>query len=479
LASARLAALGGAGLAACGTPVEERRLRSEAPLAVPPAATPTPPRLPPVRLPHDEAPHNTLAEWWYYTGHLFGDSGSVAVSTGSPGSLGTPSSLGSTGSTGSTGSDGSTSGGPSAPGAAPSGATGVRLRTGTAQAAAGREEYGFELVFFRGVRGTRPPGYAAHFAVTDLGRGRFTYDQRQDVALNETASPAPAPAARAPGAAASSQAPDQAPDAGFQGPAAPGQGTGATIPSRPPGIVSYGSADGGFDLAFGGWWMRGRDGQDHLVATMPGYELDLELVALRPPALHLGEPPWQPGLISFGPAGYSYYYSRTRLAVRGTLVVDGAPRTVGGEAWMDHQWGDFLVLGGGGWDWFSAHLHDGRDLTLSVVRDASGATVLAYGTLVAPGGEAHHLPPSAFELTVTQSWTSPHTGIRYPAGWRLRVPDQGLDLQWTPLLADQELDTRASTGVIYWEGAVAVSDAATGHLLGRGYVELTGYTAPR
>jgi predicted secreted hydrolase len=224
--------------------------------------------------------------------------------------------------------------------------------------------------------------------------------------------------------------------------------------------------------------MAGREGQDRLSAAMPGYAVDLALAALRPPALHLGEPPWQPGLISFGPAGYSYYYSRTRMAVAGTLQVDGAPRAVAGEAWMDHQWGDFLVLGSGGWDWFSAQLRDGRDVTISVVRDASGATLLAYGTLVEAGGEARHLPPISFEVTATGAWTSPRTGIRYPSGWRLRQPAHNLDLAWTPLLADQELDTRASSGVSYWEGAVAVSDAATGAGLGRGYVELTGYTVP-
>jgi predicted secreted hydrolase len=58
------------------------------------------------------------------------------------------------------------------------------------------------------------------------------------------------------------------------------------------------------------------------------------------------------------------------------------------------------------------------------------------------------------------------------------VPDAAVDLRWVPLLQDQELDTRASTGVVYWEGAVRLEDAA-GQDAGRGYVELTGYTASR
>jgi len=49
---------------------------------------------------------------------------------------------------------------------------------------------------------------------------------------------------------------------------------------------------------------------------------------------------------------------------------------------------------------------------------------------------------------------------------------------WTlePLMDDQELDSRASTGTIYWEGAVRVS--RDGREVGRGYLELTGYWKP-
>ena len=380
-------------LAGCGPRGGDPRLTSVAPIPVGPAPTPTPLALPPVRLPEDEAPHAVLAEWWYYTGHLY------------------------------------------APGAAGS----------EAQA-----EYGFELVFFRAVRGERPPGYAAHFAVTDLPRERFRYDQRQDVALNEFAGPPPAPAL------------------GAGGPA------GALLA----GTVSRPVPGGGFDLTLDGWRIAGRDGRDALKAAMPGYDLDVGLTATRPPVLHLGDPPQLPGLISFGPAGYSYYYSRTRMTAAGTLTVDGAPLAVRGDVWMDHQWGDFLVLGGGGWDWFAGTLRDGRDLTCSIVRDAAGQVVLAYGTLVEADGQTRHLRAADLQLTPTGWWTSPRTRIRYPSGWRVSVPGAGLDLNWVPLLEDQELDTRPSTGVVYWEGAVRLEDAATGADAGRGYVELTGYTSP-
>jgi predicted secreted hydrolase len=45
-----------------------------------------------------------------------------------------------------------------------------------------------------------------------------------------------------------------------------------------------------------------------------------------------------------------------------------------------------------------------------------------------------------------------------------------------PLMDDQELDARASTGTVYWEGAVRA--LREGREAGRGYLELTGYWKP-
>jgi predicted secreted hydrolase len=42
------------------------------------------------------------------------------------------------------------------------------------------------------------------------------------------------------------------------------------------------------------------------------------------------------------------------------------------------------------------------------------------------------------------------------------------------LVDDQELDSRTSTGAIYWEGLSELVDAR-GQVVGRGYLEMTGY----
>src|SRR5262249_18416790 len=135
----------------------------------------------------------------------------------------------------------------------------------------------------------------------------------------------------------------------------------------------------GFDLTVETWSMRGALGRDSLSADMPSYAIDLRLTATRPPALHRG------GYLQFGPAGDSYYYSRTRMLVDGTLQVGESARVVTGLAWMDHQWGDFRYdPAQGGWDWFGVQLDDGSDLMVTRLRDATGAVVGGYGTFIAP-----------------------------------------------------------------------------------------------
>ena len=160
------------------------------------------------------------------------------------------------------------------------------------------------------------------------------------------------------------------------------------------------------------------------------------------------------------------------------LLDQGLPRPVTGTAWIDHQWGDFISIASGGWDWYSVHLDDGRDFTASVVRDELGATGLQYGTLVGPGGETTHLP-RGLTWRFGQPAAGPvRTRVRsiLRAG-RSRSPATVCTYAWDPLLLDQELDTRGSTGVAYWEGAVSVRRRRR-RRLACGYVELTGYGPP-
>ncbi|HXI45494.1 MAG TPA: lipocalin family protein, partial [Candidatus Acidoferrales bacterium] len=240
---------------------------------------------------------------------------------------------------------------------------------------------------------------------------------------------------------------------------------------------------GSLSSAPNAWTFSGHGGLDGLTAGMTEAEaaaaggsfgFALALQDVKGSVLHDGD-----GWVDFGPAGGSYYYSRPRMAARGTLTLDGQQLRVTGSVWFDHQWGDFISVGGGGWDWFAVNLSDGTDLTLSLVRNADGSLPLVYGTIVDATGEAAHLGPHDFTVAATGSWTSPTTGIAYPSGWRLTIPGKDLTIDLVPTLPNQELDTRATTGVVYWEGSQVVRASRAGtNLDGEAYVELTGYGPP-
>ncbi len=145
---------------------------------------------------------------------------------------------------------------------------------------------------------------------------------------------------------------------------------------------------------------------------------------------------------------------------------------------MDHQWGNFLTLAGGGWDWFSIQLGNNTEMMLYLIRDASGRTISSYVGYIGPRAESVLLPASALKVTVLDHWRSPVTGADYPSGWRVDINDPRVQasLVLIPELKDQELVVLQSTGNSYWEGAVSIQGQSAGQIVkGEGYVELTGY----
>jgi RND superfamily putative drug exporter len=296
--------------------------------------------------------------------------------------------------------------------------------------------YGFEFVVFRVERGGFPVAWASHLAVTDEGRDAFHFAQR--VEFGEQVD--------------------------LEALGRPGFSFRIAAPSA-------------------NWEMSGSDGHDRLLATTTALEaaaagspgglgMDLELDATKPPALHDGD-----GWVDFGAGGSSYYYSRTAMDTSGSVTLGDRTFDVTGSAWFDHQWGDFIAVGGGGWDWFAINLDDGTDLMLSLNRDIDGSYPIVYGTLVDAAGRSRNLPRETFGVEITDRWLSPRTGADYPAAWRITIPGEDLEITLRPTVADQELDTRVTTS-IYWEGSQVVEarrgDKALG---GEAYVELTGYAS--
>jgi predicted secreted hydrolase len=218
------------------------------------------------------------------------------------------------------------------------------------------------------------------------------------------------------------------------------------------------------------WTMTSTDPTDlfplHLRAEEDGVGIDLWLTDAKPVVLQ-GDRGWDPK--GEGAGNASYYYSFTRIETEGRILLGTDSLSVTGSSWKDHEWST-SALGEEevGWDWFALQLDDGREIMFYQLRRRDGTqSPFTGGTLVRTDGTYRHLPPSEVQLEVLETWTSEVSGSVYPAGWRLRVPGEAVDLNISPVMNNQELNV----SVRYWEGAVDISGSSAG----RGYVELTGY----
>ena len=73
-----------------------------------------------------------------------------------------------------------------------------------------------------------------------------------------------------------------------------------------------------------------------------------------------------------------------------------------------------------------------------------------------------------------RSWKSPLSQTTYPVEWMVRTPAGFYTVR--AVIDNQELDSRRSTGTIYWEGLSELL-SSNGKLVGTGYLEMTGYAA--
>ena len=229
------------------------------------------------------------------------------------------------------------------------------------------------------------------------------------------------------------------------------------------------------DTAVGiGGWSLARMPDDRYRARVDDRDLAVTLeFAPRTPPVAQGDD----GFSRKGPKATqaSYYYSRPQLPATGTVALGGETVRVAGVAWLDHEWSsEILDASSDGWDWAGLNFDDGSALVAFRIRRRDGGVLWSYARWIDAGGAASTSPPGgdvAPRFAPDRSWTSPRTGARYPVAMTIAVGARTLALE--PLFDDQELDARASTGTVYWEGAVRVVEA--GREVGRGYLELTGY----
>jgi len=225
------------------------------------------------------------------------------------------------------------------------------------------------------------------------------------------------------------------------------------------------------DVVLGDWHLvRSADGTFSANADTGEFALKLRLQPTQPVLLQ-GDRGYSAKGASTAEA--SYYYSVPHLSVSGSLRQAGRTVAVGGEAWLDHEWSsNFLAARSAGWDWTGLNLDDGSSLTAFQLRDSAGKPIWAGGSYRSASGALVNLQRGDVSFFTHRSWQSPRTGARYPVVQTLtiKLPSGSRQFMLTPMFDDQELDSRATGGPVYWEGAVQTGG-------GKGYLELVGYSA--
>lgn len=243
--------------------------------------------------------------------------------------------------------------------------------------------------------------------------------------------------------------------------------------------------EGDTDVQLGAWFLRRQPAVSGKAAEASRYEahlsgagfvLDLQLATTQPVLLQ-----GQSGLSRKGPAATqaSYYYSQPQLRVAGRITLDGQVLAIDDDpanrAWLDHEASDALLHPDAqGWDWIGMNLDDGSALTAFRLRRADGSTLWDGGSFRAADGRLSTAHRGETEFIPGRRWTSPATNATYPVEWTVRTGAGTFTVR--ALLPDQELDSRGSTGAVYWEGLSDLVDSQ-GRTVGRGYLEMTGYAS--
>ena len=230
-------------------------------------------------------------------------------------------------------------------------------------------------------------------------------------------------------------------------------------------------------IALRGWSLqRLADGRYRVRVQSPEIALSIDATPTQAPLLQGTQ-----GFSRKGPdtENSSFYVSHPQLAVSGSLGLGGTTRQVdSGRAWLAHEWSESLLHREAvGWDWIGMNLFNGDSLTAFRLRRADGSTLWAGGSWrsAARGNDplgATVFAPDAVHFEPLRHWRSDATQTRYPVAWRITSPAGVHTVQ--ALIDNQELDSRQSTGTVYWEGLSDLLDAQ-GQRVGRGYLEMTGY----
>lgn len=253
------------------------------------------------------------------------------------------------------------------------------------------------------------------------------------------------------------------------------------------GLGLAGAGENDTDVHINDWYLqrqpvKGRSASEasryRALLSSQDFILDLEFDSTQPLLLQ-----GLNGLSRKGPREEqaSYYYSQPQLKVGGSITVAGQSLAVQASAhnraWLDHECSAAIMdPEAQGWDWIGMNLDDGSALTTFHLRRRNGSALWAGGSFRAPNQNAQIFAADQVRFEPLRRWSSPHSKASYPVAWSVQTPAGRFEVH--ALVDDQELDSRASTGAIYWEGLCELrSIGADGKSVrvGNGYLEMTGY----
>lgn len=237
-----------------------------------------------------------------------------------------------------------------------------------------------------------------------------------------------------------------------------------------PDVWAASAAEGALALRHDDWSVAQTAEGLRLLATTAGAELSLTLAAGKPVVLE-GEG----GRFESPP---HLFYTLPRVPASGTLTLGGERLEVSGEAWVKHEWGSLYRDDVAGWVWFGVQLDDGTELQVGLIKDRQWrAREGSFAELIDQDGTPARLALEGFGVEQTgETWTSPRSGITWPVGWRLTLPEGGGSLELSTEVPGQELFTFPTP---IWAGALAVSGVIAGRpVRGSAMAEVFGLEQP-
>lgn len=227
---------------------------------------------------------------------------------------------------------------------------------------------------------------------------------------------------------------------------------------------------------------------------------DVVLDPQKPPTRH-----GRDGVVRGSHDEAMFYYFIPRNDLRGTITLHGRKCEIAaGQAWYDHEFGVGEVeevdddaeerlppaardaarrerrkrheAREVGWDWLSAQLDDGTDLSVYPLTYAyRGESAGNWSVMSDPSGNRSGHTDALFEHL--EHWQSTQTFFHYPVRWRVVIPSADVFLDVRAAFKDQEFMTLISKPS-FWEGRVEVEGTVRGRpVRGIGFVERSGFAS--